>query len=143
MQDSLLFTFPVRVYYEDTDTANVVYHANYFKYSERARTEMLRDLGIEQETLRQLSGIVFVVRRCEADFLQPARLDDSLIVTTTIDSITGASILFYQEINKSAIILAKLRTQVACVDKQGRVQRLPPLVRVRMAPLSYRCKPFV
>jgi len=78
------YLYPVRVYYEDTDAVGLVYHANYLKFAERARTEMLRRLGIEQERLRAESGVSFVVRRGTLDFRAPARLDDDLVVVTTL-----------------------------------------------------------
>jgi acyl-CoA thioester hydrolase len=76
--------FNLRVYWEDTDAGGLVYHANYLKFAERARTEMLRHIGIEQEKLRGEAGLLFVVRRLVAEYLQPARLDDELAVATEV-----------------------------------------------------------
>ena len=86
------FLFPVRVYYEDTDAAGIVYYANYLKFAERARTEMLRHLGVGQEQLRVESGLVFVVRRASADYRRPARLDDDLVIVTRLASLGGRKV---------------------------------------------------
>ena len=93
------YRFPVRIYYEDTDAAGVVYHTNYFKFAERARTEMLRQLGIEQQALRAATGLAFTVRRCCADFILPARLDDDLVVVTRIIALGGASVSVVVRLN--------------------------------------------
>jgi acyl-CoA thioester hydrolase len=124
-----VYHFPVRVYYEDTDAAGIVYYANYFKFAERARTEMLRLLGIEQELLRITTGLTFVVKRCSADFLQPARLDDDLLVITQLESIHGASVNFIQEVARADTILVRLNFQIACVSRNGRAHRLPSRFR--------------
>src|SRR5712671_6087187 len=84
--------FGLRVYYEDTDAGGVVYYANYLKFAERARTEMLRHVGFEQEALRRTTGRVFAVRHCSADYLAPARLDDELVVETRLTALGGASL---------------------------------------------------
>ena len=80
---------PLRVYYEDTDAAGIVYHANYLKFAERGRTEMLRELGFEHSASREESGTLFTVRRCSIDYLAPARLDDALTVDTRVVEIGG------------------------------------------------------
>ena len=88
--DKTAHTHPVRVYYEDTDLAGIVYYANYLKFIERGRTEALRAAGVDQMALRASDGVVFAVRRVEADFLAPARMDDLLDITTTVTKATGA-----------------------------------------------------
>ncbi len=90
--DAMTHVFECRVYYEDTDLAGIVYYANYLKFIERARSEYLRDLGVDQVALRAGAGLVFAVRRIAADFLVPARFDDLLSLTTTAHSVTGARI---------------------------------------------------
>src|ERR1700748_2729009 len=82
--------FPVRVYYEDTDAAGIVYYANYLKFTERARTEMMRLYGVEHEKARQSGGTVFIVRRVDCEYRVPARLDDELVGETRIAAIGGA-----------------------------------------------------
>ncbi len=107
---------PVRVYYEDTDAAGVVYYANYLRFCERARTEWLRGLGFGQQALLADDGTAFVVRSVQADYLAPARLDDCLDVRTRVDSLRRASILFHQEIRRSDELLFVAKVLVACID---------------------------
>lgn len=110
------FQFPVTVYYEDTDAGGVVYHSNYLNFFERGRTEMLRSRGINQRVLlEQSTG--FVVRHIDIDFLRGARLDDNLMVTTTISEFKRASLTFLQEItDQHDVTIAKAVVKVACVD---------------------------
>ncbi len=119
------YFYPVRIYYEDTDAVGIVYHANYLKFAERARTEMLRQLGIDQKQLRESTGISFVVRRCLIEYIAPAKLDDNLIVASKVISISGAAIEFDQSIEKANIKLTQINTQIVCIGLNGRVQRLP------------------
>lgn len=112
------FIWPIRVYYEDTDSGGVVYYANYLKYMERARTEWLRSLGFEQDQLIEQNGIIFAVRRVEVDYMAPARFNDALEVRVGIVESKRASITFMQEIinTSSGSILCSGRVQVASVD---------------------------
>jgi acyl-CoA thioester hydrolase len=130
------YLFPVRVYYEDTDAAGLVYYANYLKFAERARTEMLRRLGVEQERLRAETGLVFVVRRCAADYLLPARLDDDLVVGTRLKALGGASLDLDQDVRRGDAVLVRLAFQIACLGQGGRPQRLPPVLRAALASLN-------
>jgi acyl-CoA thioester hydrolase len=130
------YLFPIRVYYEDTDAAGLVYYANYLKFAERARTEMLRRLGVEQERLRAETGLVFVVRRCTADYLLPARLDDDLVVATRLAALGGASLDLDQDVRRADAVLVRLAFQIACVGQSGRPQRLPPILRSALASLN-------
>ncbi len=111
-----MFHFPVRVYYEDTDAGGVTYYANYLKFCERARTEWLRHLGFGQQELANNSGIFFVVRRVEMDYLQSARLDDALTVSVEVEKLGRVSIEFFQQIYKGDVLLAQCRTKVGCVS---------------------------
>lgn len=122
---SAAYRHPIRVYYEDTDAAGIVYYANYFKFAERARTEILRQQGIQQEALRAATGSSFVVRRCTADFMRAAKLDDNLVIITRITAISGATVEFEQEVECSGDILVRLTVQIACIGRDGRAQRLP------------------
>ena len=119
----------LRVYYEDTDAGGVVYYANYLKFAERARTEFLREAGIEQRALQDENGVLFAVRRCEIDYLRPARLDDVLEVRSRIVAARGASLTMWQAVTLDAEILAQLSVRVACVDRAGRPARIPPQVQ--------------
>ncbi|HQZ04014.1 MAG TPA: tol-pal system-associated acyl-CoA thioesterase [Thauera sp.] len=110
------FVLPVRVYYEDTDAAGVVYYANYLRFCERARTEWLRKLGVEQQAMMSSTGIAFVVRSVKADYLQPARLDDALVVITRIATLRRASLLFEQDIRRDGQLLFSAQVLIACID---------------------------
>ncbi|MFZ1416198.1 MAG: tol-pal system-associated acyl-CoA thioesterase [Defluviicoccus sp.] len=119
------FVHPVRVYYEDTDSAGIVYYANYLRFAERARTEMTRALGIEQGKLGQEHGLYFVVRRCNADFFASARLDDVLEVATRITGLRGASIEMVQTVRRRAVDLVRLDVRLACINGAGKPVRIP------------------
>ncbi len=110
------FEFKVRVYWEDTDAGGVVYYANYLRFMERARTEWLRGLGFGQDELREASGVVFVVRRVEVDYLAPARLDDEIAVSVTLRELGGASIGVEQVLTRGSTRLATAHVKLACVD---------------------------
>lgn len=121
--------FRFRVYYEDTDLAGIVYYANYLKFIERARTEFVRELGVDQAALKAGEGIVFAVRRVEADYLSPAHFDDELVVETQPLSVTGARIVLRQNVNRGAATLfGAIVTLVALADN-GRPARLPAIIR--------------
>lgn len=110
------FIWPVTIYYEDTDAGGVVYHSNYLKFFERARTEMLRSRGITQRTLLQ-DDIGFVVRKLEIDYIEGAKLDDSLTVMTVILQMKKATILFCQElVNPDQKVLCRATVKVACIN---------------------------
>lgn len=118
--------FTCRVYYEDTDLARIVYYANYLKFIERARTEWVRSLGIDQTALKHEAGIVFAVRRVEADYLSPARFDDELIVETAPVSVGGARIVLSQNVLRGGErLFAATVTLVALTDdaKPARLSR--------------------
>jgi acyl-CoA thioester hydrolase len=130
------YLYPVRVYYEDTDAVGVVYHANYLKFAERARTEMLRRLGIEQARLRAESGISFVVRRGTLDFRAPARLDDDLVVATRLSAVGAASLDLDQEVRRGGESLVLLSFKIAAIGRNGRPQRLPATLRAALLSLN-------
>lgn len=122
--------WPIRVYYEDTDAAGVVYYANYLKFCERARTEWLRTLGISQNKLIAASQLAFVVARVEADYLKGAELDDALVVISSITEMGAATIVFRQEVRRDDVLLFVATVKVACVDWQKRrAIRIPDELR--------------
>jgi acyl-CoA thioester hydrolase len=125
--------FPIRVYYEDTDAAGIVYHGNYLKFAERARTEMLRGLGLNHTELAERLGLVFTVRRCEIDYQAPAKLDDELQVATRILEVGGARLIAEQTITRAGGALARLVLTLACVGRSGRPARLPGDLRKVLA----------
>ncbi|SNR25258.1 tol-pal system-associated acyl-CoA thioesterase [Puniceibacterium sediminis] len=122
--------FPVRVYYEDTDMAGVVYHANYLRYIERARSDWVRELGIDQNAMREEDGLVFAVRRVEADYLLPAKFDDTLEVRTTIRSVTGARLIMGQEVRRGEERLFLAEVTLVCINDTGHPARLPANIRL-------------
>ena len=128
--------FGLRVYYEDTDLAGIVYYANYLKFIERGRTEALRDLGIHQTELRDRLGIVFAVRRVEVDYLRPARFEDQLVVTTTLLAAGGATLDLAQDVLRDDTLLARCRVGIAAIRADGRPARLPAEIRDRLRALA-------
>lgn len=124
---------PLRVYYEDTDAAGIVYYANYLKFAERGRTEMMRELGFAHSGIAAHSGIIFTVRRLTADYRQPARLDDLLSVDTRVVEIAGATLLLDQQIRRDGAVLAALDVLVACIGRDGKPRRVPPLLRAALS----------
>ena len=115
------YRWPVRVYYEDTDAAGVVYYANYFRFMERCRTEWLRELGFEQDSLREQMGIVFVVRSASAEYRQPARFNDLLWVTAEIIEQTRTRLRARQTVLRQAddALLCAGEIALVCVDAQS------------------------
>jgi acyl-CoA thioester hydrolase len=122
----------LRVYYEDTDAAGIVYYANYLKFAERGRTEMMRDLGFAHSDIAAETGIVFTVRRCSADYRAAARLDDALTVETRIAEIGAATLSLDQQIRRDGETIVALDVLVACVGRDGRPRRVPPGLRAAL-----------
>src|SRR6188472_1617391 len=106
---------PIRVYFEDTDAGGMVYYANYLKFAERARTEMLRESGISHAEMVAQDGLMLVVRRCTAEFHRSARLDDELEITTGVSELSGASLILDQVIRRGSEVLVELTVTIACV----------------------------
>ena len=127
---------PVRVYYEDTDAAGMVYYANYLKFAERARTEMLRLAGFDHGTIADRFGLAFVVRDCALSYKRPARLDDLLEVRSRFVELGGASLTAEQVICREAAELAHLDVRLACLTDDGRPSRIPNALRDALA--AYR-----
>ncbi len=110
------FILPVRIYYEDTDAGGVVYHSNYLNFFERARTEMLRDLGFEQNELREQSGVIFAVRTMQIEYLRSAKFNDLVHVSAVISHTKKASLTFEQTIKCGDIMLCTCSCRIACLD---------------------------
>ncbi len=121
--------FTCRVYYEDTDLAGIVYYANYLKFIERARSEWVRARGINQRQLKDEQGIVFAVRRLEADYLSPARFDDLLEVDTEIAARTPARIVLNQTVLRDGAPLFRAVVTLVCLGPGGAPMRLPQALR--------------
>lgn len=121
--------FELRVYYEDTDLAGIVYYANYLKFIERGRSEWVRSLGVDQVRLRQEAGIVFAVRRVEADYLRPAVFDDVLSVETRLIALGGSRIELEQNVLRGDICLFAAKVTLVCLSGTGRAVRMPADIR--------------
>ena len=126
---SALHSFPVRVYWEDTDGSGIVYHASYLRFAERARTEVLRAAGFEQWSMLAETGIAFAVRHCVIDYRRSARLDDRLTVETAVTAIGGASLEMSQAIRRDGDDIVTLLLKLACITRDGRAARMPPRLR--------------
>jgi len=111
-----LFTWPVRVYYEDTDAGGIVYYANYLKFFERARTEWLRAAGVGQQAILDAQGTGFVVKSVQIDYHAAARLDDEIVLTLDVIKLGRASVTFSQQALRGEQLLAAAQVKVACVD---------------------------
>ncbi len=126
--------YSFRVYYEDTDAGGVVYHANYLRYAERARTEALREAGIPHAELVDRHNLMFVVHRAEMDYMRPARLDDVLLIETETLDVGGATVVLRQTVRGPGGICAVARIRLACVRIGGnRPARIPPRWRQVLA----------
>jgi acyl-CoA thioester hydrolase len=125
--------FRTRVYYEDTDLAGIVYYANYLKFIERARTEWVASLGVDQMALRASHGIVFAVRRVEADFLRPAKFGDDLVVETALQQMGGARLVLEQAVLRGGERLFVAVVTLVCLTEDGHAARLPAELRARLA----------
>ena len=120
--------FPLRVYYEDTDLAGIVYYANYLKFIERARSEWVRGLGVDQVAMK-VDGIVFAVRRVEADYIAPAHYDDELVVDTSVDKLTGARLVVRQVVRRADPVLFDALVTIVAIGAAGKPARLPAAIR--------------
>ncbi|MEO6566991.1 MAG: tol-pal system-associated acyl-CoA thioesterase, partial [Casimicrobiaceae bacterium] len=127
------FRFLVRVYYEDTDAAGVVYYANYLKYMERARTEWLEAFGHPLAAFEREHNLVFVVHRCEIDYRRPARLNDLLEVTVEAETVGGSRFVAVQRVERGGEVLTDARVSLACLDaKRWRPMRIPASLLQRL-----------
>lgn len=130
---------PVRVYWEDTDAGAIVYYANYLKFTERARSDMLRLLGVDQRSMmEQDSGAMFAVRDVTASYLAPARLDDDLLVETRLTEMKGATLSLSQNVMRQDEMLVQTQVRAAFIGLDGRPRRIPAPVRDRLTALTTR-----
>ena len=127
------FIWPVRVYYEDTDAGGVVFYANYLKFYERARTEMLRALGFEQDQLAAEKNIIFVVRSVQVDYLKPAKFNELIQVSAEISKLGPASLTFDQLITRGDETLSKAAIRIASLDVSDmRPKVIPEDLKIRL-----------
>lgn len=125
--------FRIRVYYEDTDLAGIVYYANYLKFIERGRSEWIASLGIDQMALRASEGIVFAVRRVEADYLRSAKFGDDLVVETSLQAIGGARLVLEQVVLRGGERLFVAVVTLVCLTDDGHAARIPARLRARLS----------
>jgi acyl-CoA thioester hydrolase len=121
-------TFQCRVYYEDTDLAGIVYYANYLKFIERARSEWVRNLGLDQNVLRKDHGIVFAVRKVEADYLKSAKFDELLLISTELQKKTRVRLNFSQEIYSASDLIFRANLVVVPLSVAGGLVKLPKII---------------
>jgi acyl-CoA thioester hydrolase len=130
------FSLPIRIYFEDTDSGGVVYHSNYLKFMERARTEWLSAVGIDQRHLQQDNHIMFVVHRIDIQYKLPARFNDHLIVKSELKDIGSSKIEFRQMIYRENEMLIDASVDVACIDSEKfKPVRIPPTIKQAMESL--------
>lgn len=121
-------TFQCRVYYEDTDLAGIVYYANYLKFIERARSEWVRNLGLDQNVLRKDHGIVFAVRKVEADYLKSAKFDELLLISTELQKKTRVRLNFNQEIYSDSDLIFRANLVIVPLSVAGGLVKLPKII---------------
>ncbi|MEH6359761.1 MAG: tol-pal system-associated acyl-CoA thioesterase [Amylibacter sp.] len=127
--------FAVRVYYEDTDLAGIVYYANYLKFIERARSTMVLEAGIDQLEM-QAQGLVFVVKKVEANYISSAKLNDDLRIETKLQQLTGAKITFSQDVYRAGTLIFSALVTVVCITNAGKVARFPAKIRAKLDDVS-------
>ncbi|MCB1537831.1 MAG: tol-pal system-associated acyl-CoA thioesterase [Rhodospirillales bacterium] len=124
-----IFTHPVRIYYEDTDAGGIVYHASFLRFTERGRSEFLRAHGINNSDLLPGHGFHFVVRHIAIDYLAPGRLDDELVVETSVVDLGNASFTMQQTITRDGQAIADMKVVLVCVNAAGKAVRVPEMLR--------------
>jgi acyl-CoA thioester hydrolase len=128
----MIHTCEYRVYYEDTDAGGIMYHGRYINWCERARAEYLRDIGLQSSTIFEVTGVIFVVRHLEADYLKPARLDQLLRVQTRLKELKNSSFILNQSIFCQDSVLFSMTVTIVCIDGNGRPVRIPDMVRQKL-----------
>jgi len=130
---SKVFNWSIRVYYEDTDAGGVVFYANYLKFYERARTEMLRGMGFEQDQLMAEEAVIFVVRSVQIDYIKPAKFNELLDVSAELSLVKSASLTFTQHITRQGELLNTASVRIACLDaKTMRPKLIPELLKTAL-----------
>ena len=127
-----IHTCEYRVYYEDTDAGGIMYHAKYINWCERARSEYLRDLGLESSTIQQNQGVMFVVRHLSADYFKPAKLDELLRVETSLKEMKNSSFLLIQSIFCHDFMLFSMTVTIVCVGENTKPVRIPDIIRTKL-----------
>lgn len=130
MNNLVVHDFPVRIYYDDTDAGGVVYHANYLKLCERARTESLRTMGFENTQIRQDHGVIIVVKSLEAEYLSPSKLDDLLTIQSRVLSVKNTSFVMEQKAIRDNACIFSMTIVLVFVNEEGRPTKIPDDVKV-------------
>ncbi|MGB1077807.1 MAG: YbgC/FadM family acyl-CoA thioesterase [Bdellovibrionales bacterium] len=120
---------PIRIYFEDTDAGGIVYHASHIRFCERGRTELLRDVGLTNSQIEKELNTLFVVRHMDVNYLKPAYLDDMLELQTSVTKIKNTSFLMKHELYKSGSLIFSMDVVLACINKQGKLVKIPEKVR--------------
>jgi acyl-CoA thioester hydrolase len=129
-------TFKLRVYFEDTDAGKIVYYANYLKFMERARTEMLRSIGASHAAMMEQTKAQFVVHKCAVEYLKPARLDEELAVKTRVVETGAASLSLEQQVWRENTMLVTAQISLACINENGEPCRIPAAIRSKIETAS-------
>jgi len=132
--DGRIHTYPVHIFYEDTDFSGVVYHANYLRFLERARSSFLNLLGITHANLWDEQKMAFTIQHISIDYKSPARVDDHLIIHTTYDQLKGARLLISQSCFRKDTLIVKADVKAACITAQGKPARPPKILSKKLAP---------
>ncbi len=132
LKNSEIHKLTIRVYYEDTDMAGIVYYANYLRYIERARSDWVREIGVDQNAMKSDAGVVFAVRRVEADYLSPAHFDDQLTVETNTVNVTAARLVMEQSVKRGQEVLFQAIVTIVCISETGHPTRLPANIRLML-----------
>lgn len=132
--DGKVFIWPVRIYYEDTDLSGIVYHANYLRYMERARTEFFRAIGLKASYLEDADPSAWALRKATVEFIRPAKMDDIIDVRTKVVGLSGARLDAEQRIWRGSEQLTEGGVQACIISLSGRPKRIPPEVRDKILP---------
>lgn len=138
--EGVVHVLPVRVYYEDTDAGGIVYHANYLRFAERARSEMLRSIGAGGASPMAKAGLAFVARHCTLDYIAPARLDDALEVRSRLVSVGAATVLAEQIVTRGTDEIVRIDIKLAVIGGDGKPRRLPAEIRSALMALTERSR---
>jgi acyl-CoA thioester hydrolase len=134
--DGARHILPLRVHWEDTDASGIVYYANYLRFIERARSDLLRLAGVSQQRIFAAEAVALTVRACNIEYFRPARLDDEIEVHSSLAALKGASMSVRQSVFRGPDELVRAEVRIACIDRAGRPRRLPEAVRRALAVIS-------
>lgn len=128
----MIHKHPIRIYYEDTDAGGIVYHASHIRFCERGRTEFLRSIGYLNSQVEEETGVLFVVRHMDVDYLRPARLDDLLELRTSVIKVKNTSFIMHQELYKDEVLVFSMDVVLACITHKEKLVKIPETVRLSL-----------